>query len=334
MIFLNLEQKIQNAGLRSKDFFDQLAKQLLKKKFIIEYPKGTENTGTVEQQLSWFSERYPDFCYYWENQIVPQMASILGPPFEPKKLLLAGPQQVHELFSTIKDIQKQKGYADDNYGAMLLEIFNYEKCRAIIQKTLKQLEWSGCPYCNRNFITGFTNTNATQVTFQMDHFFPKSKFPYLALSIYNLIPSCPTCNATIKKDAVIDTLVPYDPRYDFDKKVRFVERGGEIDIEELQKPEEYQTFVSVMCTLSIYTQHTMVLEDLQKKMRNYAPSWIEKIEATGLMTRQQIMNDLFQGYVNPSELESIPLAKLRKDLAEDLGINAVLRGEQTDFRSS
>lgn len=49
-----------------------------------------------------------------------------------------------------------------------------------------------CPYCNRNYI--FTLSNES-VRPQYDHYFPKSRYPYLALSMYNLIPCCAICNS-------------------------------------------------------------------------------------------------------------------------------------------
>lgn len=30
--------------------------------------------------------------------------------------------------------------------------------------------------------------------FQFDHFYDKSDYPYLSMSLYNLIPSCSSCN--------------------------------------------------------------------------------------------------------------------------------------------
>ena len=47
-----------------------------------------------------------------------------------------------------------------------------------------------CPYCNRNYIITDSDVN----TAQLDHFFSKTDYPILALSFYNLIPSCQPCN--------------------------------------------------------------------------------------------------------------------------------------------
>lgn len=53
-----------------------------------------------------------------------------------------------------------------------------------------------CPYCNRSYIfTVKKDARNGKVRPQYDHFFPKSIYPYLAVSMYNLIPSCAVCNS-------------------------------------------------------------------------------------------------------------------------------------------
>jgi hypothetical protein len=56
-------------------------------------------------------------------------------------------------------------------------------------------KWTVCPYCH---IHG-TETEVQTDDFkgyrpQIDHYYPKSEYPFLALSLGNLIPSCAQCN--------------------------------------------------------------------------------------------------------------------------------------------
>ena len=60
---------------------------------------------------------------------------------------------------------------------------------------VKLLDLRICPYCGRAFIYSVQRAGGkTEVKPQIDHFLPKSKYPFLALSFMNLIPSCQTCN--------------------------------------------------------------------------------------------------------------------------------------------
>jgi hypothetical protein len=72
-----------------------------------------------------------------------------------------------------------------------------------------------CPYCNRTFIKHVKgrktdeagNYIVVELKAQLDHFYDKDRYPYLAVSRYNLVPCCPTCNGIGGKytDDVADT---------------------------------------------------------------------------------------------------------------------------------
>ena len=72
-----------------------------------------------------------------------------------------------------------------------------------------------CPYCNRQY-TFTARKNEVRTRPQFDHFYPQALYPYLAVSIYNLIPSCALCNFG-KRDSVPENILyPYEE--DFDRK--------------------------------------------------------------------------------------------------------------------
>ena len=55
-----------------------------------------------------------------------------------------------------------------------------------------QLSVKVCPYCNRMYTTTLYGKKRVRPDF--DHFYPQSRYPYLAVSLFNLIPSCNVCN--------------------------------------------------------------------------------------------------------------------------------------------
>ncbi len=72
-----------------------------------------------------------------------------------------------------------------------------------------------CPYCNRTYV-GVVKTKKRVdgetkiVKGQLDHFYPKESYPYLAVSKHNLVPSCTYCNGYAGKwkyDSYRDGLV-------------------------------------------------------------------------------------------------------------------------------
>jgi hypothetical protein len=56
-----------------------------------------------------------------------------------------------------------------------------------------------CSYCNAELVIHETNSAAQTVrSFELDHFYDKSRYPLLSYSLFNLVPSDHTCNVTNK----------------------------------------------------------------------------------------------------------------------------------------
>ena len=102
----------------------------------------------------------------------------------------------------IKDFHKTK-YKDDN---KIKKFFNYDKAKTTkfiplisklqpkISKFFQEnIEVHTCYYCNIDFINTFKKNNETKNAFTLDHVLEKADFPFLALSLYNLVPSCYVC---------------------------------------------------------------------------------------------------------------------------------------------
>lgn len=108
---------------------------------------------------------------------------------EVKKILLADRQSLKKYIGILGEYSSNKVLADE----LLDNIFRYDRYskRRVAVEILKKMKVTVCPYCNRQYI--FTLSNG-QVRPQFDHYYPKSRYPYLALSLYNMIPSCSICN--------------------------------------------------------------------------------------------------------------------------------------------
>ena len=82
--------------------------------------------------------------------------------------------------------------------------FGYDSDKFSAEELMDDLDLTVCPYCNRNFIKSIeVKQNAEgkelYVRGQLDHFYPRSLYPYLAICKHNLVPSCPSCNGTTGK---------------------------------------------------------------------------------------------------------------------------------------
>lgn len=75
---------------------------------------------------------------------------------------------------------------------LLVKIMGYETIQSkVFPKVIEDLEIKTCVYCNTQYAIV---ANSKTSLFQLDHYLPKSKFPYLCTSFYNLQPCCGSCN--------------------------------------------------------------------------------------------------------------------------------------------
>ncbi|WP_375186016.1 hypothetical protein [Pseudoalteromonas sp.] len=59
---------------------------------------------------------------------------------------------------------------------------------------INMLENTVCPYCNRSYTHSVFEGDVYGGRPELDHFLSKSVFPFFALSVFNLIPVCHSCN--------------------------------------------------------------------------------------------------------------------------------------------
>lgn len=76
---------------------------------------------------------------------------------------------------------------------------------------IKQLNVDICPYCGINYVKSVKKKNGeTKTIVTLDHYLTESEYPFLAMNIYNLIPSCRNCNSVFKFQKEDPIIYPYE----------------------------------------------------------------------------------------------------------------------------
>lgn len=130
----------------------------------------------------------------------------------------------------IGDIEKLKsaisiiGEIDELKDEGFHKLYNNFTQRKLGKEWAELINVNICPYCNRSYI--FT-LKKSGVRPQYDHFFPKSAYPYLAVSMYNLIPCCAVCNTAKSNFNTYDKITgkeilmyPYNDEYGYDLSIQ------------------------------------------------------------------------------------------------------------------
>ena len=215
------------------------------------------------------------------------------------------------------------------------KIFNYQgKFQKHISELFKKhLDIHTCYYCNIDFINIFKKTNKNLLTgYTLDHIANKAQYPYLALSLYNLIPTCYICNSKLKKEHDIGDSVPTSSTFDFDKKVKFKTfmnnptlQVDSVDDFALLLKEDftdiYTKYIDILALDGRYEYHKYKVIEMIHKRKEYPDSRIKELAKLTEKTEEDVKQDLFGEYLfEGNDLHKRPLSKLIKDISSELGL--------------
>lgn len=201
----------------------------------------------------------------------------------------------------------------------LKDIFDYDKLETIRHEVMVAYNISVCPYCQRNYITSYIDDIEEKTTADLDHFFPKSTYPYLALSLYNFVPSCQICNSRMKlaKEA-INVVYPFEESFDElgakfkikdNKDIDFFLKSSETEFEvEISlgnvKPEKVKKSIDLFKLDKIYkVAHNKYIQDMLKN--------IQKEPSNRIKLLNNDLKELMEGFLTEEEKE---LRKIDKDV--------------------
>lgn len=224
-----------------------------------------------------------------------------------------------------------------------LSIFDYDKLltQKIKYELAQKLDVKVCPYCNRNYTltvqkrkTKKSRSINTRPDF--DHFFSKSKHPILALSFYNLIPSCSICNRTLKGDVEFSLDIqnghvhpylegfPEEVKFNYDPK-SVNESLGIDDACKIKLDYDENTFPKVKNNDDvfglnvIYAEHGDIAAEIIAKFYKTNGRYLEVL-ATQFndLNKEELYRIAFANYLNKEDFEKRPMAKLTKDIYDQL----------------
>lgn len=216
------------------------------------------------------------------------------------------------------------------------KIFNYDQFRGSIKsrKLVEKLKIKSCLYCNAAYCLSSKN----KIYHTFDHFFSKKRYPYLSLSLYNLIPSCDNCNRA-KSDKNISIKHPYSKvnslteEFSFQLEpysvVRFKQTGSkdedQIKIELIPHTETAKNHIRHFNIDDLYSLHTDIAVELLWKSEVYTKSYQEDIialfEKAGIeISKKELERIIVSNYTEVEDFHKRPLSKLMHDISKDLGL--------------
>lgn len=205
-----------------------------------------------------------------------------------------------------------------------------------------------CPYCNRNYTSSHETvfyksgelndrTEAKYVFPEFDHFYPKEKYPVIAVSFYNLIPSCNICNSHYKneKDPMIYNLFhPYREVSKNHFSFRFIPNSVSslygasdgfsldftyTDLDNINK--QVKKSIEFFGIKENYENcHSNLIKEIVNKKISYSEKYLKSLMNNYGISREESYRILFETYYEENMLHKRPFSKLKKDIFDDIDI--------------
>jgi hypothetical protein len=175
-----------------------------------------------------------------------------------------------------------------------------------------------------------------------DHFIPKSTDPLLALSFFNLVPSCKECNGpSIKSNkpvSYLSHLNPYEDnslnglmRFSYHPRTYEASIGDDEDLEiyleysgdgsNTALKNKIEGNISLFCLADIYKHHSDTVQEIIKLRHMSSDRHIEILQSTynGFnLSKEEAYRLAYGNYYVEEEFHKRPLSKLTKDIAIEM----------------
>ena len=222
---------------------------------------------------------------------------------------------------------------------------------------LKQLGTATCCYCNSDGVFTLEYKQETQgkkkrkaqekpnhLKSELDHFWPRAEFPFLGLSLYNLVPSCTRCNRNIKSgkyEPLGEMVHPYS--HDFYEGAKFyaVFKGykglthpNDTDVDVIiDRPtgsrcadlaKRAKKSAEFFHLEEVYNQiYELEVNDAVRKVLYFPESYLTDLRKHYPGIDDSVLNQMTLGTsLNPADINKLPHEKLRQDIHSQLWIHS------------
>lgn len=298
----------------------------LKKEYLAKY-----NVKLLQTKLNALMVKYSD------------IKAVLPADISARKLLVGNFIYLTKVYSSFTNylngkLQKERTQILSDF---LNNGFKYESHKSKIAKFLTDasngFQIHNCVYCDLVDVTTFLKTNGQEVrNFETEHVLDKGLCPLVALSLYNFVPSCGTCNGPALKgtntigdtEAEIVKLSPSSEGYDFNGKVTFevkivtpgatdlrpVSHKDDFDIDLNVMEDIYQKSIDLFELKSRYNALTVKTELLKwwEKRRSYPDNIVQQMADMNKITFEEQFEDVFE--LDLRRREHCPKEKARREV--------------------
>ena len=275
---------------------------------------------------------YKRVKYKPTGKLITYLQTLESDPNQITQLVTAKPNELRGIFESLKCGNNTFFVPGSPANLILRNLFVAHAYKNMDKlKLIKRVNVDTCPYCNRNYIYYLNDQGGIKP--QIDHFYPTSKYPIFALSYYNLIPSCQTCNGfgakeendPLKYDLVNPYLLNHSD-FKFGYKIRNISVMNPLDNKygvEVKFLHRIEGHLTIFKLDKLYAQHSdHVLELIMKSKVKYVDAYRKTLQDFDdfVFSDEEIDRMILGNYSSVEDLHKRPFSKLYRDIGTDLGL--------------
>lgn len=294
-----------------------------------------------KQYLQLIIDRYTDLLTVHPKDFIQTFANVFEPILDKKNLAIN--------FEVRKDGEGnalQPPFKKEKFHELIVWAMRYDHVQGkAFLKIIRALGIKTCVYCNAQYAI---TTRNHESLYQLDHCYPKSLYPYLCTSFFNLQPCCGSCNQRKsaedmrkgdydvsiwrEKDDVVEeyfhfhvedaSLAAFEVSMDKEKlQIEFKEEDhAPEDLKKLRDLYNEKFRIE-----SLYQEHTDVVEEVLWKKYIYSQTYLDSLKAAFAKLPNADQSDVSRlvmgNYLNPNDVYKRPLAQLVQDVAKQVHLD-------------
>lgn len=307
-------------------------------------------TGHKLQDQTHYHTTTPANCEPWvtaKRVVFEQLCNYLNNENNLKEIILCEPEDCFALDAHLMGHFGLTINGNVEEVSLIRKILDYDSHEKYAYQIGKLIGINTCPYCNRIYIhTVYDSQRREIIRPEFDHFYPQKFHPFLALSFFNLIPSCYYCNSSLKTATAITPTTNLHPFIEgYDNDVFF-----HVSIKHVKKkksdPDNYKIKLLSSATISldkkrkifgnspaegnlnlfklneIYPSHLDIVGELVVKCQKYSTWYSGPLLRLFGMLLSTNKGDFYQfyfgNYFNETDFHRRPLAKMTKDVVRQV----------------
>jgi len=243
----------------------------------------------------------------------------------------------NSLFVTANGIRKPAKKQLTHY---IQNALNYTSLRkSFYPEYFRKIGIKSCVYCNSQLTVTIHKQGSTiGARFEVDHHYPKSDFPFLSISLFNLYPCCASCNKRKSSIPINFFLYTDNPsklsksEYNFeitkasecDYLVTKDAEGIEILFNDVSIPVTgHKSLQDVFSIKEIHDTQKDIIAELIIKNQIYNESFkniLQKSFSKLSLSQNDFDRVIVGNYTKEKDIHKRPFSKLTMDIAKQLGL--------------